>query len=70
MATRNMEQIAQRASEYIPYLYQLTLEELQKAHELIHSGYDGEWKAITMLFNFGFAIGCRATRNGRVTKRL
>lgn len=70
MATRNMEQIAQRAGECIPYNYQLTIEELDKIHELIHSGYDGEWHAITMLFNFGFAIGNRATRAGKVTKRL
>lgn len=69
MATRNMEQIAQRADEHIPINYTLTLEELYKVHDLIHSGYDGEWKAITMLFNFGFVMGCRATRNGKV-KRL
>ena len=70
MATRNMEQIAERAMQHIPYNYELTLNEVEKAHDLIHSGLDGEWKAITMLFCFGFAIGNRATRAGKVTKQL
>lgn len=70
MASRNMEQIAQRAEKRIPVAFDVTTAEFNKLHAMIRSGLDGEWEAFKMLFAFGFAMGCRATRAGKVTGRL
>jgi len=69
MARRNMEQIAQRAKHHIPANYDVVIGELERIYNRVQQGGNEAFEALCMLFNFGFAMGCRATRNGKV-KRL
>ena len=70
MATRNMEQIAQRAQQHIPKEYDVLVSELKRVRNETRKGGNEEFEALCMLFNFGFVMGCRATRAGKVTRRL
>ena len=71
MATRNMEQIAAAAVEHIPEQYDIDSEELKRLMRAIKDrGFDGAFDALCMAFNFGFAMGNRATKAGKVTRRL
>ena len=70
MAKRNMEQIADRAKPHIPIAYDVLVGELKRVQAETRKGGNEEFEALCMLFNFGFAMGCRATRAGKVTKRI
>ena len=66
MANRNMEEIAEKVKNDIPEDYKITVDEHQRLYELIVAG---KWSVvIDTAFNYGFALGCRATRKKDVGK--
>ena len=71
MATRNMEAIAAAAVRHIPEHYDIDSEEMKRLMRTVQSG-DAEkcFDALCVAFNFGFAMGNRATKAGKVTRRL
>lgn len=71
MATRNMEKLAAQAEKKIPAEYELLLPELEKLFEICHKGGgNGFCDAVNTAFYFGFAMGHRATKRGRVKSGL
>lgn len=65
MATRNMEKIAQGIK--VPDRYQMVLPEMDRIYEMLMQGKTFE--AISMSFNYGFALGYRATKREATKKR-
>lgn len=71
MATRNMEAIAAAAVRHIPEQYDINTDEMKRLMRTIQSGEaEKVFDALCVAFNFGFAMGNRATKAGKVTKRL
>ena len=68
MANRNMEQIVKRVyqNDCIPNEYQLTITEMEQLHSILVTGK--VFEALAMAFDYGFALGCRATRKGKTKK--
>ena len=64
MAKRNMEQIVKKVyqTDFIPKEYQMTIGDMEQLHSILVTGK--EFEALTMAFDYGFALGCRATRKG------
>lgn len=62
---RDMMKTSEKVKGNIPTQYDLTGEELQELHELIHSGSDGEFDALSIAFKYGFALGARAEKTGK-----
>jgi len=65
MANRNMEQIVKKVyqNDCIPKEYQMTITEMEQLHSILVTGK--VFEALAMAFDYGFALGCRATRKGR-----
>lgn len=55
---RNMEKLS--ATAEVPLRYEITVEEMNRLHDMIHSGK--EFEALSMAFDFGFALGRRAEK--------
>ena len=66
MAKRDMEQIVKKVyqTDFIPKEYQMTMGDMEQLHSILMTGK--EFEALAMAFDYGFALGCRATRKGRV----
>ena len=68
MAKRDMVKTAEEVGfNTIPTAYQMNVEELRHLYEMIKMGK--VFEAFSMAFDYGFVMGNRATRKGRV-KRL
>ncbi len=68
---RDMVAIASNARDKIPREYGITVEEVQALHEMrIEHGADGELDAYTTAFRYGFALGVRAAKRGRVNDKV
>ena len=69
---RNMEKTARKTHEVKNQTrldgYDLTLEEYKRLKDMILDGKCPE--AVSMAFNYGFALGHRATVAGKVTKKI
>ncbi len=65
MAKRDMEQIVKKVyqTDFIPKEYSMTIGDMEQLHSILITGK--EFEALAMAFDFGFAMGCRATRKGR-----
>lgn len=63
MASRNMEQIAERASGRIPTEYDMTYKEMQRILSM------DDLDAICTAFRLGFVMGHRATKAGKFKER-
>lgn len=71
MATRNMEQIAQQAERSIPKGYDIVSSEILRLMKMARDYDPNEtFNCIVMAFYYGFAMGNRATVDGKVRKRL
>ena len=70
MAIRDMKKTAEKVEgkDIIPWHYQLTLGEINDAFDMIHKSQEDEFNAIMTLFYYGFILGNRATRAGKVGK--
>ena len=65
MTKRNMEKTTEKIGLYtIPSAYQMDIEELKRLYEMIKNGK--VFEAFSMSFDYGFVMGNRATRRGRV----
>ena len=65
--TRNMEKLSEEARKAIPAEYDINSVELSRLRDMIYSGdKDKVFEAVCMAFNFGFVMGNRATRRGKV----
>ena len=63
---RNMIQTADLVKGHIPDRYDLTAEDLQKLHEILHSGSrDSEFDALATAFRYGYVLGARAEKAGK-----
>lgn len=62
----SIERISKYADGNVPHRYSLTVSDLNYVHELIHQGSSEEIEAIGMVFDYGFVMGNRATRRGKV----
>jgi hypothetical protein len=62
----SIERISKYAAGNIPLRYDLATDDLAAIHEMIHQGTDEEYRAISMIFDYGFVMGNRATRRGKV----
>lgn len=67
MASRNMEQIAERAISRIPTVYDMSYDEMRRLYEEFMGGQ--EFTALATAFNFGFVMGHRATKAGKFRER-
>ena len=64
---RNMEKLSESARKVIPAEYDINSEELTRLRNMIYSGdKDKVFDAVCIAFNFGFVMGNRATRRGKV----
>lgn len=68
MGNRDIERMAARAKGNIPYNLTMTLGEVEQIRQLAETKDPIE--LIGMIFRFGFVVGHRATRRGRVKKQL
>lgn len=67
---RDMHELAAKAQEVIPDSYSLSLEQVVELTARARSlDREESIRAISDAFYYGFAMGCRASQNGRV-KRL
>lgn len=65
MARRIMEKTAEKVDlDAIPSAYQMDVEELKRLYVMIKNGK--VFEAFLMAFDYGFVMGNRATRRGRV----
>lgn len=65
MARRIMEKTAEKVDlDAIPSAYQMDVEELKRLYVIIKNGK--VFEAFSMAFDYGFVMGNRATRRGRV----
>lgn len=63
---RDMMKTVEKAKGHIPAAYDMTLEEMQKLHEMLHSDPDdGEFDAFSAAFCYGFVLGARAEKAGK-----
>ena len=62
---RNMIQTADLVKGHIPVRYDITSDEFQQLHEILHSGSDGEFDALATAFRYGFVLGARAEKAGK-----
>lgn len=63
---RSMEEISEKTAKKIPQEYKMSFEEEQRLYEMIIAG---KWfHAISMAYQYGFAMGCRATRKKDVDR--
>ena len=71
MAARNMEQIAQRAAQSIPKGYDIDSNDIGRLIKLARGADANDtFNCIITAFNYGFAMGNRATVRGRVKRQL
>lgn len=63
--TRSIEKIAKRADGQVPLRYALTLSDCYILHDMLLDDKTG-LSAFGMAFDFGFVMGNRATRRGKV----
>lgn len=71
MATRNMEQIAERARHRIAADYDINSTEIKRLMVLARSADANKtFESICIAFRFGFVMGHRATRRGKVAAQL
>lgn len=69
MARRNMMETASKVNFDNLEAYDLTSLEMFELAEKITDG-DGLYTAINTAFKYGFVLGHRATRNGKIKKAL
>ena len=64
---RNMMKTVEtiKGKNLVPTAYDMTVQEINALHEMIHSGLDGEWDAIVTAFDYGFVLGARAQKVGK-----
>lgn len=63
---RNMMKTVEKMKGRIPTVYDMTMEEMQELHDILHSGTkDGEFDALSAAFCYGFALGARAEKSGK-----
>ena len=67
MASRNMEQIAERTIGRIPTEYDMTYDEMLRLYKAFMGGH--EFTALSTAFEFGFVMGHRATKAGKFRER-
>ena len=70
---RKMEGLAAKAAAcgYIPKEYDICLEEIDRLMHMVFSlDANKAFEAITIAFDYGFAMGHRATKRGRVKSGL
>jgi len=71
MATRNMEQIADTVGRIIPKDYDIDSSEILRLMKMARDYDPNEaYNCIVTAFYYGFAMGHRATRAGKVPKRI
>lgn len=69
MSTRNMETITEKARPVIPANYDMTVPELNRLMGLSFSKNPNDvFKAIETAFTYGFALGSRAAKAGKVKR--
>lgn len=71
MATRNMEQIAETTGNLIPKDYDIDSSEILRLMKMARDYDPNEaYNCIVTAFYYGFAMGHRATRAGKVPKQI
>lgn len=71
MATRNMEQIAERAEGRIAIDYDINSAEILRLMKLARNADANKtFESICIAFRFGYVMGHRATRRGKVAAQL
>ena len=67
---RNMIATAAKAKKSIPERYDITVGELQELYSILaDESRDGRWDALTTAFEYGFVLGARAQKAGKLQKR-
>ena len=71
MPKRNMASLAENAKTKIPYEYDIGLDELTILMGKILSGDANKaFEAVSTAFQYGFVLGHRATRKGKIRVKL
>ena len=68
---RNMMQTVEtiKGKNFIPDHYDITVPEINTLHAMVHSGLDGELDALTTAFGYGFILGARAQKAGKLQSK-
>ena len=53
----------------IPDRYDITISEINTLHAMVHTGLDGELDALTTAFDYGFILGSRAQKAGKLQSK-
>ena len=68
---RDMVAIAKTTWDKIPREYDITVQEMNALYDMrVKHGADGELDAYITAFSYGFALGVRAAKRGRISGKL